>query len=255
LRAVLAAILTVGIIGAWPMTAQATNTAKLAVAFLPDKLGSPVTISMGVELGTNNGSLPSPVVGYDIQLPRELELIGSTLGLAICQPSVLQQVGLSGCPANALVGTGIATAEVPFGPEVVEESASVAALMGPPVGEQVGVLLYAESRAPVFAQLVFPGELTVGSGPESLNTTIPLVPTLPGASDAVLKQMTLEVGPRHLLYTRKVRGKEVKYRPTGISLPSQCPRGGFLFVAYLRFADGTTLRVPDVVPCPPGHSR
>ena len=124
--------------------------------------------------------------------------------------------------------------------------------MGPPAGENIGVLLYAEGQTPVFAQSVFPGVLLVGSGPlgESLNTTVPLTPTLPGAPDASVASMQLSIGPNHLTYYKKVHGKTVGYRPTGVSLPSKCPRGGFVFQTDLTFQDGTFLKVRSRVPCP-----
>ncbi len=251
------ALLAVLALGCLPIVAQAsataTETAKLTVAFSPYRLGSTTSINFGVDIAGPNGELPAPVTSFNMEMPAELELVGSTLGLAICQPAGLMADGLSGCSPNAQLGSGTATAEVPFGPEIVSETAHVEALMGPPVGDEIGVLVYAESQTPVFAQLVFPGVLLVNAGPESLNTTFPPVATLPGARDAAVTKMTLEVGPAHLRYYKLVHGREVGFRPTGISLPSKCPRGGFRFVADLGFLDGTTLKLPAVVPCP--HSR
>jgi len=254
-RTPLVTLLLALVLGCLPAVAQGSETAKLNIAFSPDRLGSSTTIDMGIELAAVGGGLPSPVTGFDMHLPPKLELIGSTLGLAICQPSALMAEGLSGCSPNARLGSGTALASVPFGPEDVSETAYVTALMGPPVEEEVGVLLYAESRTPVFAQLVFPGKLEIGSGPESLNTSIPPTPTLPGAPDATVTKMTLELGPSHLTYYKKVHGRQVGYRPEGISLPARCPRGGFVFVADISFLDGTALRVPYDVPCPPARHR
>jgi hypothetical protein len=235
--------------------AQASETAKLKISFFPDRLGAHVTIRTHLTLGDSGGGLPGPVTAFDLHIPAELELVGSTLGLAICQPGPLLAVGLGSCSANARIGSGSATVAVPFGPEEVSETAQIQVLMGPPAGEQVGVLLYAESLTPVFAQLVFPGALEVGTGPESLNTNFPPVPTLPGAADAVVTNMSLEVGPEHLTYYKRVHNRNVAYRPRGIALPAKCPRGGFLFVADMRFQDGVALTVPTVVPCPPARHR
>ena len=227
--------------------------AQIHIAFVPDRLGAHVSVITHLTVGNTDGALPSPIVAFDQHLPAELELIGSTLGLAICKPATLLADGLSGCPPNALLGAGTATVAVPFGPEIVTESAAIHVLMGPPAEEQVGVLLFAESLSPVFAQQVFPGVILIGSGPESLDTTFPPTPTLPGAPDAAMINMSLEVGPAHLTYYKRVHGNEVGYRPQGIALPSKCPPGGFLFVTDMRFLDGTTLRVPDAVPCPPAQ--
>ncbi len=234
---------------------KATDTAKFQVSFSPYKLGSSTSLDFKLEMAGPGGGLPDPVTSFDTQLPAELELVGSTMGLAICQPAGLLADGLSGCSPNARLGSGTATAEVPFGPEIVSETANVEALMGPPVGEQIGVLVYAESLTPVFSQLVFPGVLLINSGPESLNTSFPPVPTLPGARDAAVTKMTLDVGPEHLIYYKRVHGREVGYRPTGISLPSKCPRGGFRFVTNLGFLNGSALRLSYVIPCAHSHSR
>jgi hypothetical protein len=235
--------------------ARASEVAQITISFSPNRLGAHISVRTTVSVRNTDGGLPSPVTGFDEHIPAELELIGSTLGLAICQPKALLASGLEGCSPNARLGSGTATVGVPFGPEIVTEMSDIQLLMGPPVEEQVGLLLYAESRTPVFAQLVFPGVLLVGSGPESFNTDITPTPTLPGAPDAAMTNMTLNVGPEHLTYYKRVHGRRVGYRPTGISLPTKCPRGGFLFVTNMRFLDGTALTVPYDVPCPPSRHR
>lgn len=236
----------------WCVTAvaQASDTATLKIGFLPNRPGAQISIRTTATFGNTDGGLPSPVVGFDLHMPEQLELISSDLGLAICQPEPLLANGLGGCSPNARLGSGTARVAVPFGPEIVSETANIEALMGPPVAEQVGVLIFAESRTPVFAQLVYPGELLVGTGPETLTTYFPPTPTLPGAPDAAVTSMELTVGPEHLTYYRREHGKEVAFRPRGVSLPSICPHGGFRFVTNIRFADGTALTVPYTVPCP-----
>jgi hypothetical protein len=234
-----------------PEMARAADVVKFRITFSPDRLGEQISMHTIVSVANTDGGLPSPVTGFAMQIPKQLELIGSDLGLAICEPTPLLASGLSGCSPNAQMGSGSATVAVPFGPEIVSETANIDVLMGPPVEEQVGVLLYAESRTPVFAQLVFPGKLLIGGGPQTLDASFPPTPTLPGAPNAAMTHMTLTVGPEHLTYYRQVHGRRVGYRPTGVSLPTKCPRGGFLFVADMRFEDGTALRVPYAVPCPP----
>jgi hypothetical protein len=241
------------IAGCLPASTHASTVAKLKITFSPDRLGAQISIHTVVTYNNTAGGLPSPVVGFDLHLPPQLELIGSTLGLANCQPQALAENGPSACSPNARIGSGSATVAVPFGPEIVTETASVDILLGQPLGEQVGVLLFTESRSPVFAQLVFPGVLLLGTGAESLSTSFPPTPTLPGAPDAAVMKMTLTVGPEHLIYYRQSHGRQVAFHPTGVSLPSKCPRGGFTFVTDMHFEDGTALRLPYAVPCP--HAR
>jgi hypothetical protein len=243
--------------GLLPSAAQASDTAKLEVSFSPYKLGGTTTVKVKVILGNTDGGLPHPVTSFDTRLPPRLELAGSSLGLAICQPALLLAKGLEGCSPNARVGSGSATVDVPFGPEIVSETASVEALIGPSTGENVGVLLYAEGRVPVLAQSIFPGVLVLGSTSlgESLNTEVPVIPTLPDGPDVAVTNMQLSLGPEHLTYYKRVHGKQVGYRPRGVSLPAKCPRGGFVFNVALAFAGGAPLEVSSTVPCPSSRRR
>jgi hypothetical protein len=197
------------------------------------------------------------VTSFTTHLPVALELVGSTMGLAICQPGALFARGLPGCDPNARLGSGTATVEVPFGPEIVSETARIDALMGPPVDEQIGILLYAEGLTPVFAQSVLPGVLLIGSNTigETISTTVPLTPTLPGAADASMISLHMSFGPNHLTYYKQVHGRKVAYRPTGVALPAKCPRGGFQFITDLTFQDGVSLKAPSTIPCPASRHR
>jgi len=251
-RHVLAALLLTVFLGCVPTIAQASETATLAMAFTPYRLGESTTLTIHLNIANSEGGVPGPVTSFNTRMPPSLELIGSTLGLAICKPAALLARGAEGCSPNARIGFGSAQAEVPFGPDILGETASVEAFIGPSVGENIGVLLYGEARYPIFADVVFPGLLLLGTGPvgESLNTTIPVIPTLPGAPDVSVVSMELSIGPDHLIYYKQVHGRRVSYRPEGITLPSVCPRDGFLFITELTFLDGTNLKVPSTVPCP-----
>jgi len=248
-----AVLLSILALGCLPVVAQAAETAQLTVTFSPYKLGKTTTINIHLTMANSEGGVPGPVTSFHTRMPPNLELVGSTLGLAICQPAALLASGPEGCSPNARIGLGSAQAEVPFGPEIVGETARVQAFIGPPVGEDIGVLLYGEALSPVYATVIFPGVLLIGSGPlgESLNTTVPLIPTLPEAAPVSVTSMQLGIGPNHLSYYKKVHGKTVSYQPEGIALPPICPRGGFLFVTELTFQDGTYLKVQSTVPCPP----
>jgi hypothetical protein len=255
-RRILAVVLLLSAVGCLPATAGATETAKLKVAFSPYRLGRSTTLKLGLEIGVagTSAGLPSPITRFDMRIPANLELIGSSLGLSICHPAALLANGADGCPADARLGLGSAEIKVPVGPEPVTESAAIEAEMGPPVGEEIGVLLYAEAGAPVAAQLIFPGEL-LGGASQSLSTSVPLIPSVPGAPYVSIVSMNLSLGPEGLRYFKQVHGRTVGYRPEGIALPARCPRGGFGFVADIAFADGTTVRTTSTVPCPPRRHR
>lgn len=245
---------------AYPLAmAGASETAKFTAAFSPYRLGRSTTLKLDLKLGVAGESdgLPSPVTRFALRIPANLELIGSSLGLAICESSTLLASGSLGCSPNARLGYGSAEIKVPVGPEPVEEAASIEAEMGPPVGGEIGVLLYAEAGTPVAAQLIFPGVLfgNGSKGGQSLSTSVPLIPTLPGAPDISMVSMNLSLGPEHLTYYEQVHGRTVAYRPEGIALPSHCPRGGFKFASEIAFLDGSTASATSTVPCPVAHRR
>ncbi len=240
-----------------PAVASASETAKFTAAFSPYRLGRSTTLKLDLKLGVAGESdgLPSPVTRFALRIPANLELIGSSLGLAICESGTLLASGSLGCPPNARLGYGSAEIKVPVGPQPVAESANIEAEMGPPVGGEIGVLLYAEAGTPVAAQLIFPGVL-FGNGSksgQSLNTSVPLIPTLPGAPDISMVSMNLSLGPEHLTYYEQVHGRTVAYRPEGIALPSRCPHGGFKFASEIAFLDGSTASATSTVPCPAAH--
>jgi hypothetical protein len=234
--------------------AHAAETARLTAGFSPYRLGRSTTLKLALKLGVAGapGGLPSPVTSFNMRIPTDLELIGSSLGLAICPPEALLAGGQESCSPNARLGFGSAEIEVPLGPEAVPEAASIDAEMGPPVEGQIGVLLYAEAGAPVAAQLIFPGVLfgSAGSTGQSLDTAVPLIPTLPGAPDISMVSMNLSLGPDQLTYYKQVNGRTVGYRPEGIALPASCPRGGFRFESDISFQDGTSVTASSTVPCP-----
>lgn len=256
-RTVAAVVPAIMVLCCLSAVAQGSETARLEVAFSPYRLGRSTTLKIALNLGVAgvNDGLPAPVTRFDMQIPVDLELIGSSLGLAICKPAALLANGSEGCSPNARLGFGSAQINVPVGPEAVTESAVIEAEMGPPVGEEIGVLLYAEAGSPVAAQLIFPGVLFEGGGGQGLDTAVPLIPTWPGAPDISMVSMNLSLGPEHLTYYETLHGKTVAYRPEGISLPAKCPRKGFRFVSNIAFQDQTTVTASSTVPCPSSRRR
>jgi hypothetical protein len=241
-----------------PVAARAAETMKSTLKFEPYKLGAGTTIATESEINTTNGEVPSPAVKFELKFPKSLNLTASNLGLAICDPAVLFAEGQNACPEEARLGYGSTEVAVPFGPEVVRESASVGIYMGPSESNATTVLLFGESHYPVFAQILMQGQLVSGEGAFNelaLKTDIPVVPTVPGARDVALTHMRLNLGPRGLLYHTRVRGKLVAYRPRGMIIPAKCPAGGFRFGAKVYFQDGSIVNQSIDVPCPSARRR
>jgi hypothetical protein len=175
-----------------------------------------------------------------------------TLGLATCNAETLFDYGPGGCSPNAVMGTGIARVELPFGSVVLRETAYVTAVMGPPAGNTTVILFYAEGNSPVAAQVVFPDALQSASMPFGilLDVTVPLISTVPGGPDVAVTDFWSTIGPSGIRYVKRVHGKVTTYTPAGLSVPTVCPRTGFTFRGAFAFADGSRVTATSTVPCP-----
>jgi hypothetical protein len=236
---------------ALPSRAQALQSADLHVSFSPYELGHSTNLEFGVNINAPAGHVPSPLTALELHYPRQLGFAVSGLGLETCPQQQLQALGPEVCPANSHMGHGSAIAEIPFGPEIIRETAEVSILRGPEQEGHIGLLFYTSAYAPVIAQLAFPGALLPAAPPkqESIDITIPLVRGLPGGSDVAVVQLHASLGPRGLTYYERAHGKLIGYQPQGILLPNKCPRGGFAFSVTLTFLDGSHTHARRTVPC------
>jgi hypothetical protein len=241
------------------MTADAAQRTTLQVAFTPDRLGASTTVEFGFHVqSTTAGQVPSPLTNLDLALPAGVSLATSSLGLDVCQPTVLLERGPEGCRANAHIGAGAARGEVAVAGQIVTEAATVDALLGPPAGENDQILFYLAGVEPLSAELIFPGALlltgAVGySG--SINTSVPLVRAWSSGPYISLTSFSSTLGPLGLTYYRHRHGKVLPFTPRGIAVPGKCPRGGFPFAAKFAFLDGSRASAVAAVPCPGGGRR
>jgi hypothetical protein len=236
-----------------PAPAGAAETVTLHTTFSPDRLGASTTIGFSFDIASTEGALPPALQGVSLRLPAGIDYLRTTLGLAICNPAELVAKGLAGCPPDSRLGVGSAYVEVPFGDGVGHEIPSIEALRGPSHEGNMVVLFYANGQAPVYAQIVFQGELIQGSQTlsGSLNTAVPLIPSVPGGPPVSIVNVQATIGPSGLIYTERVHGRTISFHPRGVQVPTSCPRGGFPFSAVFTFADGSTANAQSTVPCPP----
>jgi hypothetical protein len=235
-----------------PALARASERVTLHTSFSPDRLGASTTIGFGFQIANTDGGAPAPLQSVALHLPRGIDYLTTTLGLAICQPAALLARGLAGCSPNARLGFGSAFVEVPFGQSSGHEIPDIQALMGPPHNGNIVVLFFADGREPVYAQLVFQGELIAGSATlgGSLTTAVPLIPSVTDGPPVSIVSVQTTIGPEHLTYHERVYGRIVSFHPRGVDVPLSCPRGGFVFSAEFGFADGTSATATSTVPCP-----
>lgn len=225
--------------------AHAAPAVELHVAFDPDVAGARTTIELALHVKAASGGAPPPVRSIALRLPAGMGIATTTLGQANCEPAELIAHGLGGCSVNARIGFGEASAVVPVGPRNVHETASLNALMGPPVEDRLEVLFYVEALEPVFVQLVLPSVVGEADGVygEQLETSVPLVQAWPEGPDLALETFDSTIGPLHLTYFREVSGRAVAYYPHGIRIPMACPADGYPFAAVLDF-QGKHTQVP-----------
>jgi hypothetical protein len=231
--------------------------ARLHAAFSPEALGAPATISLAFRISSLPVGSSMPLTNVSLFLPNEMGIATSDLGLENCELDRLEALGAFGCPAASRMGLGTATAEIPIGGEVIVESARVEVFSARVRDGRLALMVYANAKSPVLAQLVFPATVIPAQPPysEGIDTDVPLVPTLPGAPDVAVTrfQMTLgseATGPDRFVYYHWVRGHRVPYFPRGLILPPVCPRGGFPFKALFTFQDNSVASARTTVPCP-----
>ncbi len=237
-------------------SALAKQAARLEVSFSPEHLGEPTTIYFGFRISSVGLGIPAALTNVGVLLPSEMGIATSGLGLENCLASKLVALGPEGCPSNARMGRGIATAQIPIGGETIYEHAQIELFSAPVIDGHLAMLVYANAVSPVFAQLVFPATVLLASTPygENIDTNIPLVPSLPGAPDVAVTRFHASLGsapgPDRFMYHKLVHGRRITYLPRGLVLPTSCPRGGFPFKAEFSFQDQTTTVARTTVPCP-----
>ena len=221
----------------------------MTAAFLPERLGRPSTISASFQISFSEKRPPvlrSVQLGY----PRNLGFATSGLGLAACDPSLLEKYGPAVCPANSYMGSGSALVEIPIAGYLYRETVQLTLVAGPSPSGYLQLLVSAIGESPVYALVVLSAELLPGR----LSITVPPIPTLPEGPYVALVAMHLTLGG-HLTYYEHTRGKIIPYHPAGIGLPRICPRGGFRFAATFAFLDGQHASARTSVACPDKRSR
>jgi hypothetical protein len=234
-----------------PTHARANPSATLRVRFTPYRLGHTTNLSFNLNIAAPSGQIPPPLVGVDVLYPQSLGLDVSGLGITTCKQALLEELGPNGCPAESLMGYGIATAELRIGPETITETAHISIIRAPEGEGHIAMYLNAIANTPVVTELILDGLQLPGPAPyEHIHITVPLIPAVPGAPDVSVVRIDTTFGPEGLTYYEKTHGTFVPYQPQGILLPRHCPQGGFPFIAKLAFADGTNTSTATHIRCP-----
>lgn len=240
-----------------PRRASAARpTVHLSATLTPEQLGRPTTIGLSLAITGPGGRTPPPLKRIDLRYP-EVGIALSGLGTEICAAAALEAKGPSGCPPDSVMGHGSALGEIPFGPELIREGATVTIARAEDRGGQIALLVDAEGISPVKANVVLPALLEEARPPYGgrLGIAVPPIASLPEAPNVSIGSLSATLGPRGLTYYQRKGGEAVPYRPKGILLPDRCPRGGFPFAATLAFYGGARVKAHAVVRCPPRRRR
>jgi hypothetical protein len=185
------------------------------------------------------GGVPSQVVGVKTWLPKGTVL--HPQGFTVCQPSVLENLGPSGCPKKSQASpVGSVKAVDPIGGELVREEGTLQGFFAP--GGQLQ--FYNNDAAPISAQLIVSTGHYISSaapyGPEFVGS-VNLVNSVPGAPPVSSEGFNIKVGAAY-----KSHGKTVYYG----RVPRTCPKGGFPFKIELNFLSGESASATYSAPCP-----
>lgn len=235
-----------------PAGAHAASSAQLRAAFIPDRLQARTTLAFSFSFSAPPGGVPPPLTQIELRYPDNLGILISQLGIDVCTAAGLEASGPGGCPPNSVMGYGVVNTEVELGTSVVAEKAPITIFRAPTNDGKLGLLFYAEGKHPVVTDIVFSGVLLAASEPfgGKVSIGVPLVSTLPGAPYVSVVELHATIGPSKVTYYERQGGATFAYKPTGILLPSTCPKGGFPFAAAFSFSNKSHARARAYASCP-----
>jgi len=226
--------------------ADAAQSARLQVSLHPERPGASTTLAFGFQIEDPEGTLPAALTRLDVRLPAGMGV--DTSGLATCTEAKLEH-GPKGCSPDSRVGAGSVKVQVPLGTVTRPEIAALTVFNGRRKGGHTTLLFYAAGKLPIATQLIFGGVIVPSPQGESIEATIPLIPTLPNTPDAAIVEMKASLGTRSQAYYRTAGGRRVRFTPKGATLPASCPAGGFPFSATFGFNDGSSAAAASTVAC------
>jgi hypothetical protein len=188
--------------------------------------------------GTEYGGFPPPLIGVKFYGPASAKL--HPQGFGTCAPSAIETTGPSACSKASKAGpTGSANGVVSFGTERVAETVSIQPFFAPGGNLE----FFADGTSPVSIEILSKGKVVNSSPPfgPTVEAEVPLVESVPGALDASVKSINVQVGAAYK------KGKKTVYYAT---IPKTCPKGGFPIKAELSFVNEPIVTVTTKSPCP-----
>jgi hypothetical protein len=246
---VLVALIACGAL-ALAATAWATETLTIRASFTPDKLGAPTNLSATGDFKSTSARLPSPITKLTIYAPAGAKI--DVQGAGTCSAVKLEELGPSGCPANSRAGFGGGTALLELAKEVIPESFTIDIFLAPKEAGHLAFLAYIRAVTPASVELVLKAKEIKAPKPYGIgfDIDVPLIPTLPEASDASVEHAFVTFGSTDVAYYKNVHGKRTLLHVKGLISPKRCPNGGFPLEGIFDFADGSSTIGQTTIPCP-----
>jgi hypothetical protein len=217
-----------------PVASAADHTQRLDIAaeLVRQPAGKPwiVNLMLGAQLGSADGTVPSPVNHMVFKFTRGAKVHPEAFGT--CSMAVIQSKGPDGCPASSRLGEGKAVAnalETNF-------DATIKVFNGPQVGSGRKLLIYARALGTVVIPLEGTLKKTTGKYGWVLDLPVPRIRTV-GDLDAAITSFSVTVGG--------VGRKKVPF----IEAPTACAKPGWPFFGSFTYADGASGSSSATIPC------
>jgi hypothetical protein len=219
----------------------ASTSASIVPSLSPDRHRAKASLTVAINYSGGELGVPSPVRSAVLGLPAGLSL--NIPVLRSCTAEILLARGVSGCPAQSLIGIGHATALFNLGSQPVLEHVKLWAFLGPLRNLQPTFEILGEGFKPLGREMVLTATALPDRAPygEEMTMSIPPIPTVPGEPDASIVSFSLTIGASVHKHTPGT---------ATVVVPTHCPHGGLPFAAAFTYANGSQGSALATVPCP-----
>jgi hypothetical protein len=236
-RLLLATLLAL-LIAAAPAHAANTESLITGVKLIKQPAGQPwwIGLSLGANIGTTDGTKPSPVSNLVFFFPRATVNAGA---FPACSIPKLKARGARGCPRGSKLGTG--TSLIDASPLLNPAHADITMFNGPRKHGNPTFVFMAQARE-VQVTIYLQGKLTRQRGRFGYKLAMPFprIPTITGFPDASVSQFQVNVQA----FARK-HGRRVPL----LEAPTSCPSPGWLFEGDFSFYDGQSGSARTTIGC------
>jgi hypothetical protein len=190
-----------------------------------------VNLVLGAQLGTDDGTVPSPLRHMAFSFTRGAKVHPEAF--ATCSLATIDAHGPGACPATSRVGTGKAVAAA----LQTSFDATVTVYNGPNVAGGRQIIVYARALRTIAIPMVGTLKKTSGRYGWVLDLPVPRIMTVGQDNDAAITSFEVKVGG--------IGRKKVPF----IEAPTSCARPGWPFLGSFDYADGSSGSSSATIAC------